>query len=67
MRKLLDVLSGAAFLIALGIVGAVEHNDNTALIWWMIPCFAVMAAAALAQEAEHTKKFLLGVRIKSKN
>ena len=49
MKTILEVLSGAAFLFALGIVGAVEHSDNLALIWWMIPCFIVMGISAKVQ------------------
>ena len=57
MKKILEVLSGAAFLVALGIVGAVEHSDNLALIWWMIPCFIVMGISAMVQEFTSKKYF----------
>ena len=67
MKTILDVLSGAAFLFALGIVGAVEHSNNTALIWWMIPCFAVMGISTIVQDSAHYKKFLSEVVSKAKN
>lgn len=57
MKKILEVLSGAAFLAALGIVGAVEHSDNLSLIWWMIPCFIVMGIGAMVQEFADKKYF----------
>ena len=66
MKKFLEVLSGAAFLFALGIVGAVEHSDNLALIWWMIPCFIVMGISAMVQDVERNRKFFSEVGIKTK-
>ena len=66
MKKILEVLSGAAFLVALGIVGAVEHSDNLALIWWMIPCFVVMGISAMIQDVERNRKFFAEVVSKSK-
>ena len=67
MKKILEVLSGAAFLFALGIVGAVEHSDNLALIWWMLPCFIVMGISAMVQDVERSKKFFAEVGVKTKS
>lgn len=67
MKRVLEVMSAVAFLFALGIIGAVEHSNNTALIWWMIPCFAVMVVASFAEDAANTKKFLSEVVSKAKN
>lgn len=67
MKKVLEVLSGAAFLVALGIVGAVEHSDNLSLIWWMIPCFIVMGIGAMVQDFEQSKKYFSEVVIKTRN
>lgn len=67
MKKILEVMSGAAFLVALGIVGAVEHSDNLALIWWMIPCFIVMGIGAMVQDVERNRKFFAEVVTKARN
>lgn len=67
MKKILEVLSGAAFLFALGIVGAVEHSDNLALIWWMIPCFIVMGISAKVQESKNGKNFFEKAGVKTRN
>ena len=57
MKKFLEVLSGAAFLVALFIVGAVEHGADINLMWWTVPEIAIMAAAALLEDRARTKKF----------
>ena len=55
--KLLDLLTGAAFLAALGIVGTVEHGGAVSLMWWTLPCLAVMGAAAKIQAVAQRKKY----------
>ena len=67
MRKLIYGMGAAAFLVALGIVGAVEHSDNLALIWWMIPCFIVMGIGAMVQDVERNRKFYAEVVTKARN
>ena len=40
-KKLLAALSGAAFIYALGIVGAVENGAPFVRVWWTIPLLAL--------------------------
>ena len=67
MRRLLNVIAGVAFLVALGIVGATERGGDIGLMWWTLPCFAVMAVAAFVEESEQTKKIICEVGIKRKS
>ena len=57
MKKVLEVITGAAFIAALFIVGAVEHGADIKLMWWTVPAIAIMAAAALLEDRARTKKF----------
>jgi hypothetical protein len=57
MKKLLNIITGAAFIAALGIVGAVERGADINLMWWTIPLIAVMAIAAGVQEFTNKKYF----------
>ena len=66
MKRVLQILTGAAFIAALGIVGAVERGADIALMWWTLPLVAVMAVAAFISDAEQTKKFILELRYKSR-
>lgn len=45
-KKLLAALSGAAFIYALGIVGAVENGAPFVRVWWTIPLLALSAFCA---------------------
>ena len=54
MKRALSALGAAAFLVMLGIVGTVERGGSLVLMWWTIPCLAVMAGAVLANRR---KKF----------
>ena len=65
MKKALNVITGAAFLAALGIVGAVERGGDISLMWWTLPCFIVMGIAAYIAESEETKKIIREVVLKS--
>lgn len=65
MKKLLDLAAAVAFLIALGIVGAVERTGDMRLAWWTLPCFAVMAVAAGVQDTEQTKKIIRELVLKT--
>lgn len=67
LNRLLGVITGAAFFVALGIVGAAERGGDIGLMWWTLPCFAVMAVAALVAESEETKKIIREVGVKQKN
>ena len=49
-KKLLAALSGAAFLYALGIVGAVENGAPLVREWWTIPLLALSAWCAFRNE-----------------
>ena len=49
-KKLLAALSGAAFIYALGIVGAVENGAPFGRIWWTIPLLALSALCAFRNE-----------------
>ena len=46
-KKVMAALSGAAFLYALGIVGAVENGAPLARMWWTIPLLALAAFLGL--------------------
>ena len=46
-RRIKAALSGAAFLYALGIVGAVENGAPLARMWWTIPLLALAAFLGL--------------------
>ena len=66
MKTILEILSGAAFIAALGIVGAVERGADISLMWWTLPAFALMAVAAGIEEFTNKKYFFEEV-IKSRN
>lgn len=54
-KKLLAALSGAAFIYALGIVGAVENGAALARMLWTIPLLAaayILATAAKKRDEE---------------
>lgn len=57
MKKLLNIITGAAFIAALGIVGAVERGGDIKLMWWTLPLIAVMAITAGVQEFTNKKYF----------
>jgi hypothetical protein len=57
MKKLLNIITGAAFFAALGIVGAVERGADIKQMWWTLPLIAVMAIAAGVQEFTNKKYF----------
>lgn len=43
MKKLIGIVGGVSFILALGIVGAVEHGAAISRLLWLIPLLAVMA------------------------
>ncbi|MBO7207633.1 MAG: hypothetical protein J6W10_08480 [Kiritimatiellae bacterium] len=54
-KKLLAALSGAAFIYALGIVGAVENGAPFVRVWWTIPLLSAaffFASAAKKHDKE---------------
>lgn len=66
MKKILEVLSGAAFLAALGVVGAVERGGDVRLMWWTLPLVAMMSVAAFIADAEQSKKYFCEVVLKAR-
>ena len=67
MKKALGIVTGAAFIAALGIVGAVERGADVKLMWWTLPLVAVMSVAAFIADAEQSKKYFREVVIKAGN
>lgn len=53
-KRIMAALSGAAFLYALGIVGAVEQGAALARLWWTLPLLAFSAWAA--RQSENSEK-----------
>lgn len=66
MKKLLNIITGAAFIAALGIVGAVERGADIKLMWWTLPAFVLMAVAAGIEEFT-SKNYFFEEVIKSRN
>ena len=67
MKKAINIVGGAAFIAALGIVGAVERGADVALMWWTLPCFVVMSVASFIADMEHSKKYFREVVVKHGN
>lgn len=44
--KVACIAGALAFLILLGIVGAVERGAELANLWWTVPCLAIMVICA---------------------
>ena len=57
MKRFMEILGAAAFIAALGIVGAVERGADMKMMWWTLPLIAVMAIAAGVQEFTNKKYF----------
>lgn len=49
-RKILHGMTGVCALVILGIVGAVERGADIGMMWWTLPCLAVIAIAAGLQD-----------------
>ena len=50
MKKIIGAVAGAAFLFALGVVGAVERGAAVGLMWMTIPAIMVIGLCAFALE-----------------
>lgn len=50
MKKIIGIITGAAFLFALGVVGAVERGAAVGLMWMTIPAIIVIGLCAYALE-----------------
>jgi hypothetical protein len=66
MKKAMGIVTGAAFIAALGIVGAVERGADVRLMWWTLPLIVVMGIAAFIADAEQSKKYFCEVVLKMK-
>lgn len=64
MNRIIELTGAAAFLAALGIVGAVEQGADVARMVWTVPLIAVMFFAA--RRSEQRKKAAHTV-LKNKN
>lgn len=67
MKKIINGIGAAGFIAALGIVGAVEQGADIALMWWTLPCIALMSVAAWVADYEHIKKYFCDVVVKHRN
>lgn len=56
MNRIIELTGAAAFLAALGVVGAVEQGADVSRMWWTVPALAVMFLCARYTEKSKRAK-----------